>query len=85
MAVSVIVDACDRSARGAATPASRLRARPAASAAVPRHALARAAPAEGSPMDTRHAPESGAPDAPLPAHPPASYAPESPYRIFDLA
>lgn len=36
-------------------------------------------------MDTRHAPESGAPDAPLPAHPPASYAPESPYRTFDLA
>ncbi|MFG7182880.1 poly-beta-hydroxybutyrate polymerase, partial [Burkholderia pseudomallei] len=52
---------------------------------MPRHALARAAPAEGSPMDTRHAPESGAPDAPLPAHPPASYAPESPYGIFHLA
>ncbi|WP_262054502.1 poly-beta-hydroxybutyrate polymerase N-terminal domain-containing protein, partial [Burkholderia thailandensis] len=36
-------------------------------------------------MDTRHAPESGAPDAPLPAHPPVSHEPENPYRIFDLA
>ncbi|AGK49969.1 poly-beta-hydroxybutyrate polymerase family protein [Burkholderia thailandensis MSMB121] len=36
-------------------------------------------------MDTRHTPASGAPAAPLPAHPPASGEPENPYRIFDLA
>ncbi|KVD89637.1 poly-beta-hydroxybutyrate polymerase [Burkholderia sp. ABCPW 14] len=36
-------------------------------------------------MDTRHTPEPGAPAAPPPAHPPASYEQESPYRVFDFA